>query len=221
MSLDRNDLRHHAFVAVTARHLVAGLKNLALHRDEDFYHLHHAGRQFRRRAAVFSTLSRKRCFKALLSIRRTASAWPRFPPSVLSLGEANIHHCDRGCSSSTARVILVSLLETLGTGDALAVFFQQLREDGRRRYGRRNPPLFRRRGPWQDASISSRSESRQPARSSLSTPCRLNTRTSTMVPCTPGGTRSEVSRTSGKPFRRRLRARAFSSGVHRASRPSA
>ena len=42
--LDRNDLRHHALVAVAARHLVAGL-DLALHRDEDLDHLHHAGRQ--------------------------------------------------------------------------------------------------------------------------------------------------------------------------------
>ncbi len=38
-------LRHHALVAVTAGHLVAGL-DLALHRDEDLDHLHHAGRQF-------------------------------------------------------------------------------------------------------------------------------------------------------------------------------
>ncbi len=43
--LDRHDLRHHALVAVAAGHLVAGL-DLALHRDEDLDHLHHAGRQF-------------------------------------------------------------------------------------------------------------------------------------------------------------------------------
>src|SRR4029079_1493920 len=42
--LDRHDLRHHALVAMTARHLVAGL-DLALHRDEDLDHLHHAWRQ--------------------------------------------------------------------------------------------------------------------------------------------------------------------------------
>ena len=42
--LDRHDLRHHALVAVAAGHLVAGL-DLALHRDEDLDHLHHAGRQ--------------------------------------------------------------------------------------------------------------------------------------------------------------------------------
>src|SRR6187455_2811928 len=42
--LDRHDLRHHALVAVASGHLVAGL-DLALHRDEDLDHLHHAGRQ--------------------------------------------------------------------------------------------------------------------------------------------------------------------------------
>ena len=42
--LDRHDLRHDALVAVAAGHLVAGL-DLALHRDEDLDHLHHAGRQ--------------------------------------------------------------------------------------------------------------------------------------------------------------------------------
>ena len=42
--LDRHDLRHDALVAVTTGHLVAGL-DLALHGDEDFYHLHDAGRQ--------------------------------------------------------------------------------------------------------------------------------------------------------------------------------
>src|SRR5262245_3694309 len=42
--LDRHDLADHALVAVTAGHLVAGL-DLALHRDEDLDHLHHARRQ--------------------------------------------------------------------------------------------------------------------------------------------------------------------------------
>ena len=42
--LDRHDARHDALVAVAAGHLVAGLQ-LALHRDEDLDHLHHAGRQ--------------------------------------------------------------------------------------------------------------------------------------------------------------------------------
>src|SRR5262245_43319406 len=41
---DRYDLADHALIAVTAGHLVAGL-DLALHRDEDLDHLHHAGRQ--------------------------------------------------------------------------------------------------------------------------------------------------------------------------------
>src|SRR6185312_16523612 len=41
--LDRNDARHDTLVAMAAGHLVAGL-HLALHRDEDLDHLHHAGR---------------------------------------------------------------------------------------------------------------------------------------------------------------------------------
>src|SRR5471030_1327940 len=43
--LERHDARDHALVAVTARHLVARLQ-LALGRDEDLDHLHHARRQF-------------------------------------------------------------------------------------------------------------------------------------------------------------------------------
>ncbi len=42
--LDRHDLRDDALVAVPAGHLVARLQ-LALHRDEDLDHLHHARRQ--------------------------------------------------------------------------------------------------------------------------------------------------------------------------------
>ena len=43
--LDRNDARNHTLVAVTAGHLVARL-DLALGRDEDLDHLHHARRKF-------------------------------------------------------------------------------------------------------------------------------------------------------------------------------
>ena len=50
------------------------------------------------------------------------------------------------------------------------------------------------------------------ARSSLSTPRRLKTRTSTTVPCTPGGTLSEVSRTSAA-FSPKIARSSFSSGV--------
>ena len=59
-------------------------------------------------------------------------------------------------------------------------------------------------------SISSRSIAW--ARSSLSTPWRLKTRTSTIVPVTPGGTRSEVSRTS-EAFSPKMARSSFSSGV--------
>ncbi|MNC90148.1 hypothetical protein D3C83_62100 [compost metagenome] len=43
-------------------------------------------------------------------------------------------------------------------------------------------------------------------------PWRLNTRTSTIVPETPGGSRSEVSRTS-LAFSPKMARRSFSSGV--------
>src|SRR6516165_8514710 len=59
-------------------------------------------------------------------------------------------------------------------------------------------------------SISARSIAS--ARSSLSTPRRLNTRTSTTVPATPGGSRSEVSRTS-EAFSPKMARSSFSSGV--------
>ena len=47
---------------------------------------------------------------------------------------------------------------------------------------------------------------------SLSTPLREKTRTSTIVPETPGGTRSEVSFTS-EAFSPKMARRSFSSGV--------
>ena len=50
------------------------------------------------------------------------------------------------------------------------------------------------------------------ARSSLSTPRREKTRTSTTVPMPPGGTRSEVSRTS-EAFSPKIARSSFSSGV--------
>ena len=70
------------------------------------------------------------------------------------------------------------------------------------------------------ASSSSRSRARRStssrsiwsARSSLSTPWRLKTRTSTTVPKSPGGSRSEVSRTSDA-FSPKMARRSFSSGV--------
>ena len=59
-------------------------------------------------------------------------------------------------------------------------------------------------------SISARSIAM--ARSSLSTPRREKTRTSTIVPATPGGSRSEVSRTSDA-FSPKMARSSFSSGV--------
>ena len=109
--LDRHDLRHHALVAVAAGHLVAGL-DLALHRDEDLDHLHHAGRQLVAalqlldlvEEALFEAAS---CFVVLLPDRLDLG-------HQLVVGDANCHHCERGYSSSTARVILVSFLKPFG-----------------------------------------------------------------------------------------------------------
>ena len=62
----RHDARDHALVAVAARHLVAGL-DLALHRDEDLDHLHHAGRQFVA-ALQLLDLVEEAAFQALLRL---------------------------------------------------------------------------------------------------------------------------------------------------------
>ena len=69
--LDRDDARDDALIAVTAGHLVAGLQ-LALHRDEDFDHLHHAGRQLVAALQFFDLV-----FEAGLQIADGASkVWP-------------------------------------------------------------------------------------------------------------------------------------------------
>ena len=78
--LRRHDLRHHALVAVAAGHLVAGL-DLALHRDEDLDHLHHAGRQFVA-ALQLLDLVEEALLRAASSTRRTASGSPRSRPSA-------------------------------------------------------------------------------------------------------------------------------------------
>jgi hypothetical protein len=97
--LDRNDLRHHALVAVTARHLVAGL-DLALHRDEDLDHLHHAGRQFVATLQLLD-LVEEALFKALLRFVVLLPHRLDFGHQLV-VGRANSHHCDFGYSSSTA-----------------------------------------------------------------------------------------------------------------------
>ena len=58
--------RDDALVAVPAGHLVAGL-NLALHRDEDLDHLHHAGRQFVAALQLFD-LVEEAAFEPLLGL---------------------------------------------------------------------------------------------------------------------------------------------------------
>jgi len=80
----------------------------------------------RRHAAVFRPC-RGSAVRGPSSTRRTASRIASISAISLSLGEANIHHCERGCSSSTARVILVSFLKPFGPAMPLAVF-QKLRQ---------------------------------------------------------------------------------------------
>ena len=99
--LGRHDLRHHALIAMATGHLVAGL-DLALHGDEDLDHFHHAGRQLIATLQLFDFVE-EALFEALLRFSycfRIAS----ISAMILSFGEANIHHCERGYSSSTARV---------------------------------------------------------------------------------------------------------------------
>jgi hypothetical protein len=115
--LDRHDLRHHALVAVAAGHLVAGL-DLALHRDEDLDHLHHAGRQLVA-ALQLLDLVEEALLEALLALVVLLPDGLDLAHQLV-VGEANCHHCERGYSSSTARVILVSFLKPFGPGDALA-----------------------------------------------------------------------------------------------------
>ena len=66
MSSCAQDARDHALVAVAARHLVAGL-DLALHRDEDLDHLHHAGRQLVAALQLFD-LVEEAAFQPLLGL---------------------------------------------------------------------------------------------------------------------------------------------------------
>ena len=105
-------LRHDALVAVAAGHLVAGL-DLALHGDEDLDHLHHAGRQLVAALQLLDLVD-EALLEALLRLRRTACACASISAISWSSATANCHHCERGCSSSTSRVILVPFLKPFG-----------------------------------------------------------------------------------------------------------
>ena len=65
--LHRHHLRDHALVAVTAGHLVARLQ-LALHRDEDLDHLHHARGQIVAAADLLDLVLEPRIQRALLRL---------------------------------------------------------------------------------------------------------------------------------------------------------
>jgi hypothetical protein len=70
----------HALVAVAAGHLVARLQ-LALHRDEDLDHLHHAGRQLVAALQLLDLVSKRFCRRSTAA-SNCASA-PRSRPSPL------------------------------------------------------------------------------------------------------------------------------------------
>ena len=167
----RHDLRDDALVAVTAGHLVARLQ-LALHRDEHFDDLHHARRQFIA-ALQLVDLVREARVEALLGV------------VVLLLQRFDLDHRVfrlRGRSATTGRAELVehvlgdfALLEALGTRSRRLADedLLQAAEDVALEDRSSSSRSLERR------SISSRSICS--ARWSLSTPWRLNTRTSTTV----------------------------------------
>ena len=97
----RHDARHDALVAMAPRHLVAGL-DLALHRDENLDHLHHAGRQFVAALQLLDLVEEaalERLLRFVVLLAHRLDLRHRWSDS-----SAKLHHCERGCSSSSALV---------------------------------------------------------------------------------------------------------------------
>ena len=115
--LARHDLRHDALVAVAAGHLVARL-DLALHRDEDLDHLHHAGRQLVA-ALQLLDLVEEAALEALLGLVVLLAHGLELAHHGDRPRSANVHHCERGYSSSISRVISVSFLKPFGPAIAV------------------------------------------------------------------------------------------------------
>ena len=159
--------------------------------------------------------SSPRCsFSTLLSNRAcsrpTAASNSRFSVSISAITASSCtpiwRQAPRGCSASTSSVISVPALMPLNPPVALrpsSFSRSRLRND-------RSWIAFSSSRSFARRSISARSIAI--ARSSLSTPRRLNTRTSTTVPVTPGGSFSDVSRTSDA-FSPKIARSSFSSGV--------
>ena len=114
----RNDLRDDALVAVAAGHLVAGL-DLALHRDEDLDHLHHAGRQFVAALQLLDLVEEA----ALEPLLRLVVLLPHgfdLAHHACRRSIAKVHHCERGYSSITVLgENLVSFLKPFGPADGV------------------------------------------------------------------------------------------------------
>src|ERR1700737_2460979 len=161
--------------------------------------------------------SSPRCnFSTLLSKRdvrpATASSICFLKPSISAiLASSRIEicfHCAGVYSASTASVISVPDFMPRGPPTAISPSINSLSRAAklRSRIPRSSSRSFASR------SISARSIAS--ARSSLSTPRREKTRTSTIVPETPGGRRSEVSRTS-EAFSPTIARNSFFSGRQR------
>jgi hypothetical protein len=209
--LDRQDARDDALVAVTAGHLVARLQ-LALHRDEDLDHLEHARRQLVAALQLLDGRS-KRTSRGCASRPRHTGPSPLRGSTASRRRDGELPPLATDRRVEQVGVDLAALLEALrtGDGDLTESISPDAPVDVTIEDGLLVVTVLGRR------SISSRSIAR--ARSSLSTPWRLKTRTSTIVPARPGAGAARC-RARPTPFHRRWRAGAFlpaSSGF----RPSA
>ena len=170
----RHHLGDHALVAVAAGHLVAGLQ-LALHRDEDLDHLHHARRQVVAAADLLDLVLEAAVERLLLQLELAVQRLLRLGVGILAEGEL---------PPLAARQRAEQLLVDDRAGlDALRALHRGLAED-QVLEARVDVALEDRELVVAVAAQAARPSSRSicSARSSLSTPCRLKTRTSTTVP---------------------------------------
>ena len=157
------------------------------------------------RAAAFSTLSTEAMSKALLQFLVLL-------PDRLDLGlqpsrrRLEVHHL-RTRILVEDRVLSIVCPSSIFFGPFVLAIFQS---------SARRPSTLRSKSPFVIAALTRRSISSRSiaiARSSFSTPCRLKTRTSTMVPCTPEARAARCRVDVGGLARRRWRAAASSSVI--------
>ena len=186
--------------AVPSGHLVARLQ-LALHRDEYLDHLHDAGRQ------LVAALSCRSCRRSAVR----AASWPRHIGGVsLRYRPSRLRPSARfptiGCAGVGQRLGNHRGAFAHPLGPRATSCPSEYRADGHRRCGRGS--AIRHRGPG-GRSISSRSIAM--ARSSFSTPCRLNTRTP--PPSLNAGRQFQRCVAHIRRFSPKIARRSFSSGV--------